>query len=236
MRASSRTRSSPSTARMSVAVTPCAVSGDLSTTRWVSANAATCARWVTTTTWCSRASRASRRPISPAAWPPTPASTSSNTITGTGSAPAKTTSMASITRESSPPEAPLCTGRGGAPGGGAGRRASPPGSRSTAGGRRGAGRQREQQGDLVEALGPGLVGVGLDREGHPRALHGQPGELVAHLGGEPLGCGAAAGGELPAQLVDLRAGRVAFSGQLLQRLVGDVELLQPVAGLLGPPQ
>ena len=34
----------------------------LSTTTWGSANAATCGRWVTTTTWWSRASRASRRP------------------------------------------------------------------------------------------------------------------------------------------------------------------------------
>ena len=62
------------------------------------------------------ASRASRRPISTAARPPTPASTSSNTIVGTGSAPASTTSSASITRDSSPPDAPLCSGCGVAPG------------------------------------------------------------------------------------------------------------------------
>ena len=67
-------------------------------------------------TWASRASRASRRPTSTAAFPPTPASTSSNTNVGTGSAPAKTTSMASMTRDSSPPEAPLASGSEGAPG------------------------------------------------------------------------------------------------------------------------
>ena len=91
----------------------------LTTCRCASAKAATCGRWVTTRTWWSRASRASRRPTSTAARPPTPASTSSNTMTGTGSAPAKTTSTASITRDSSPPDAPLCSGRSGAPGCGA---------------------------------------------------------------------------------------------------------------------
>ena len=100
-------------------VTPLAVtrpSPDFSTTRWLSANAATWGRWVTTITCEDRASRARRRPISTAARPPTPASTSSNTNVGTGSAPANTTSMASMTRDSSPPEAPLCSGSGGAPG------------------------------------------------------------------------------------------------------------------------
>ena len=66
-------------------------------------------------TWWLRASRASRRPISTAARPPTPASTSSNTSVGTGSEWARTTSIASITRDSSPPDAALCTGSGGAP-------------------------------------------------------------------------------------------------------------------------
>ena len=47
-------------------------SPDLATTRWLSANAATCGRWVTTMTWASLASLASRRPISTAALPPTP--------------------------------------------------------------------------------------------------------------------------------------------------------------------
>src|SRR5690349_20152077 len=67
-------------------------------------------------TWASLASLARRRPISTAALPPTPASTSAKPNVGTGSAPAKTTSIASITRDSSPPEAPLCSGSAGAPG------------------------------------------------------------------------------------------------------------------------
>src|SRR5581483_3103064 len=90
-----------------------------STSNCRSAKAATCGRWVTTTTWAVLASLASRRPISTAALPPTPASTSSKRYVGTGSVPAKTTSTASITRDSSPPDAPLAMGRGGAPGCGA---------------------------------------------------------------------------------------------------------------------
>ena len=66
-------------------------------------------------TWADRASRASRRPISTAALPPTPASTSSKIIVGTGWMPARHTSSASITRDSSPPDAPRCSGRGVAP-------------------------------------------------------------------------------------------------------------------------
>ena len=58
-------------------------SSDLATTTWRSANAATWGRWVTTSTWALRASRASRRPTSTAAAPPTPASTSSKTNVGT---------------------------------------------------------------------------------------------------------------------------------------------------------
>ena len=81
-----------------------------------SAYAATCGRWVTTSTCAVRASWASRRPTSTAAAPPTPASTSSNTNVGTGLVPASATSRASITRDSSPPDAPLCSGRGSAPG------------------------------------------------------------------------------------------------------------------------
>ncbi len=54
-------------------------------------------------------------PISTAAAPPTPASTSSKTKVGTGLVPASATSSASITRDSSPPDAPLCSGRGRSP-------------------------------------------------------------------------------------------------------------------------
>ena len=82
----------------------------LSTTRWTSAYAATCGRCVTTMTWWVRASRASRRPICTAARPPTPASTSSNTIVVPSADAASTTSSASITRDSSPPDALLLSG------------------------------------------------------------------------------------------------------------------------------
>ena len=44
-----------------------------STTTWRSAYAATCGRWVTTSTWAEAARAASRRPTSTAALPPTPA-------------------------------------------------------------------------------------------------------------------------------------------------------------------
>ena len=88
----------------------------LRTTTWCrSANAATCGRWVTTMTWDEVASRASRRPISTAALPPTPASTSSKTIVAGGALPARHTSRASMMRESSPPEAPLRDRHRGAP-------------------------------------------------------------------------------------------------------------------------
>ena len=86
------------------------------TRRWFVAKAATCARCVTTITCARSASVARRRPISIAAEPPTPASTSSNTNVGTSLDAAMTTSMASITRESSPPDAPLPSGRGSLPG------------------------------------------------------------------------------------------------------------------------
>src|SRR3954453_4587271 len=72
--------------------------------------------------------------------------------------------------------------------------------------RRGAGVRGEQQRDLVETLGPGIGGVGLDREGDPGTLHGQAGEFRADLGGEAFGGGATPCAELAAQLVDLGAG------------------------------
>ena len=113
IRASSRSRSSPVTAATPEAVTwPSSV---LRTTRCWSANAATWARCVTTITWAPPARAARRAPTSRAALPPTPASTSSKTNVGTSPLPV-TTSRASMTRESSPPEAALATLRAGAPG------------------------------------------------------------------------------------------------------------------------
>src|SRR5690606_6561303 len=131
MRASSRTRASAVTSRTPVTViipsssAPFSPSELLVTTRCASANAATWARCVTTTTCVLRPSWARRRPTSTAARPPTPASTSSNTnvlrgaSAGRSAAPpavASATSSASMTRDSSPPDAPLPSGRSGAPG------------------------------------------------------------------------------------------------------------------------
>src|SRR5690606_27886268 len=118
-RAISASRSSPTRRVTLEAVT--APSLDFTTDRWLLAKAATWARWVTAMTWEVRASCARRLPTSIAAAPPMPASTSSNTKVGTGSVPAITTSIASMTRESSPPDAPRETDRGSAPGCGASR-------------------------------------------------------------------------------------------------------------------
>ncbi len=113
IRTSSRTRSGPSTTATLDAVT--CPDPSLVTTTCRSANAATWGRCVTTMTCDVRASRASRRPTSTATRPPIPASTSSNTKDGTLSTPASTTSMASMMRESSPPDAPLPRGRASLP-------------------------------------------------------------------------------------------------------------------------
>ena len=106
----------PSSSSMTTPLRVTRPSSLFTTLKCRSAKAATCGRWVTTSTWAERASRASRRPTSTAALPPTPASISSNTNVGTGSAPANTTSTASISRDSSPPEAPRCSGRNAVPG------------------------------------------------------------------------------------------------------------------------
>jgi hypothetical protein len=81
-----------------------------------------------------------------------------------------------------------------------------------------------------------VLGVGVDPEGHLRVLHRQPGELGADLGREPLGGGRAAGGHPLGERRELGARRVAGGGQRLQRLVGHVQLGQPVLGVGGPGQ
>ena len=82
------------------------------------ASAAICGRWVMQSTWRARPSARSRSPTARAVWPPTPASTSSNTSVRDSPAPA-TVISASITRESSPPEAVSRSGAAGTPGLGA---------------------------------------------------------------------------------------------------------------------
>ncbi len=55
----------------------------------------------------------SRRPMVSATSPPMPASISSKMTVGTGASSRQATSMARLTRESSPPEATFCRGWGG---------------------------------------------------------------------------------------------------------------------------
>src|SRR5699024_5633593 len=123
IRASSRIRSGRSRVSTVELVVPSWE--DFTICRWVLAWAATCGRWVTTITWAWRASRARRCPTASAARPPIPASISSKTNTGAAVRSLReedsATSRASITRESSPPEAAWATGRCCAPGCGASR-------------------------------------------------------------------------------------------------------------------
>src|SRR5271166_6036978 len=86
-------------------------------------------------TWRLPARARSRAPTARAVWPPTPASTSSKTSVPPGEAAPATLITASITRESSPPEAISRTGAAGTPGLGAIRNSTVsapqgPGSRS----------------------------------------------------------------------------------------------------------
>ena len=84
----------------------------LATTRWWSAQAATCGRWVTARTWRSRPNCFISRPTVSATAPPTPASTSSKIRVWAAPSWLVVTAMASAMRESSPPEATLPTRRG----------------------------------------------------------------------------------------------------------------------------
>ena len=81
-----------------------------------SPRAATCGLCVTTSTCTSRAIAASRSPIAAAVAPPTPESTSSKISVGTADLPASTTFIASISRDSSPPDATRASGPGSWPG------------------------------------------------------------------------------------------------------------------------
>ena len=110
--------------------------------------AATCGLCVTTSTCSRSATRSSRSPTAAAVAPPMPASTSSKTSVGTGEPRESTTFSASISRDSSPPEAIFCSCPGVWPGIG-----------------------RDQEGDAVHAIG-GPAGF-LAR----RHLHHQPGAV-----------------------------------------------------------
>ena len=179
-------------------------------------------------TWALRASTASRRPISTAARPPTPASTSSNTNVGTGSAPASTTSRASITRDSSPPEAPLATGRAGAPACGescsstssapcgptATRRVAPSSSTSIP-----SGSSRWLSTTSSRAFGM------ASWVSSPATSSAEPGRRDGPLLVQPAG-----------QLAQLGAQRVALGAQLLHPPLVVVQLEQPSAGPRPPGQ
>src|SRR5580700_3029826 len=204
MRDSSRTRASWSRRTTPLLVT--LPSLDFATTRWLSANAATWGRWVTTMTCASLASLARRRPTSTAALPPTPASTSSKTNVGTGSAPAKTTSMASMTLDSSPPDAPLVSGRAGAP-----------------------------DLDLVRAVRAELCRRG-DGDADPGVRHGQGRQLAGDLLGEPAGGLVPGGGELAGQLPGRRRELCLLGGEGGDLVVVAVQLAGPRGGGLGPAQ
>ena len=78
------------------------------------ASEATWGRWVMQTTWRPSPRPRSLSPTARAVWPPTPASTSSNTSVA-GPPLLATVIRASITRESSPPDADSRTGAGGTP-------------------------------------------------------------------------------------------------------------------------
>ena len=110
-------RRSPSASRSTLARAT-APSADFSILKWCSARAAICGRWVMHMTWRSAPSARRRSPTARAVWPPTPASTSSKINVPAPPAPA-TVISASITRDSSPPDAVSRTGAAGTPGLGA---------------------------------------------------------------------------------------------------------------------
>ena len=209
MRAISPTRSSPSTSAVATrgAVGDLLLDGDLGV-----GDAATWARWVTTSTWWRRAERrrAPRRPPRRLA-----ADAGVDLVeherAGVASPRASTRRRASIVRASSPPDATLASGSGGAPGLAASRnrtsspgsvvadrrprgaRAASPASRScapTAAASRGAAARRAAPTAAAAARSAahGLGALGLEL-GRPRVVAlqlGQPGRgLVAvgdHLG------------------------------------------------------
>ena len=88
----------------------------LATRMWAPPRAATCGLCVTTSTCTRSATRARRAPTAAAVAPPTPLSTSSNTSVGTDPPLISTTFSASISRDSSPPEAILSSAPGVWPG------------------------------------------------------------------------------------------------------------------------
>ncbi len=148
-----------------------------SSRKWTSAREATCGRWVMQTTWRPAPSAFSRSPTTRAVLPPIPASISSKTRVPALAAWPRPLN-ASITRESSPPEAASRSGAASMPGFGS-----------------------DPQLDGLTAAGPVAVGMGLQHDLERGAAHR---ELV-ELGRDPLlerrGCLGPAGAELLAELL-----------------------------------
>ena len=210
IRASSSTRSSSASRVTELLVTT--PSSSLMTRKWWWANAATCGRCVTASTWAFSASRASRRPTSTAALPPMPASTSSNTRVGTVVRSASTTSSASISRDSSPPLAPLASGRGAEP-----LLAAKSSSTSS------------------RPCGPGDgVGRRLDADVEVRRRHRELGELGVDEVGQPSSGLAAQLAEPLGQAADLGPETIALGLQLGDGVVVGAELAEAGGGLLLP--
>src|SRR4051794_30684624 len=208
MRTISATSSSPSTRSTAARVSPAC--DDFVMRKWAEACEATCGRCVMQTTCASEPSARSRAPTARAVLPPTPASTSSKTSVGEPAPAAKPVS-ASMTRESSPPEAASRSGEAGMPalvatmnsirsapvevkpsgGGSTGiselppplPRCSPPGP-ALPGGPPGPLRQLLQLGLAFPGESLGALGAGVaERGGHVGALRGDgSGPLLGRLG------------------------------------------------------
>ena len=190
-------------------------------------------------TWRPSASARSRSPTARAVWPPMPASTSSNTSVG-GPPVLATAISASITRESSPPDAVSRSGAAGTPGLGAIRN-------STCSAPVPANSSRSLQDDLERRVLHGQLGqLASDALGEPgaafrRAFDSAPasagssfsasasarlGALDRHLGVlEPVALGAAAVGVLEHRLH-------AAAVLALEPVVG----VEPLLDLLEPPR
>ena len=120
-------------------------STSFSSRKWTSASEATCGRWVMQMTWRPSPSARRRSPTTRAVLPPTPASISSKTRVPAPAARPRPLS-ASITRESSPPEAASRSGAASIPGFG-----------------------RDPQLDRLAAAGAEAVGVRLEHDLERRA-------------------------------------------------------------------
>ncbi len=162
-----------------------------------------------------RASRASSAPISVAALPPTPASTSSKTRVATGSAPASTTSRASMTRDSSPPEAPFWIGSSGAP-----RCAFSSNSTES---KPSAPARTRRPSTVIASAWSAATSVWRDRDPQRRPAHRQVRELRGGCGAQLCGLGRPGLGRSTAGPHDIGGQLLVLLAQRGDRLVRDVQ-------------